>query len=124
VLNEIAFPSAVTRRAARAGLFLLALLMSIALMTPGMGPPETFGLDNMAHTAAFALLGAVGCIAWPSRPAAVWMMVWFAFLAAATELAQSALPYRTGSLTDAASDILGAALGIILVRAIRHWRTP
>lgn len=120
LLNLIAFPPPELRRLAALGLFGLSMALCWALVTPGMGPSEDMGLDKLAHTGAFGLLGAMAAIAWPGRLGAILAMAVLALLAGATELAQSLVPERNGGIADGLADVVGAALGITVVYLIRR----
>lgn len=76
------------------------------------------------HFTAFALFGALCCLAFPKRILMVYAMVFGS--AIALELLQHLTPDRHGTLLDAAEKIAGGACGILLSRTIaKIWqRTP
>ncbi len=96
----------------------LALIAAmIILFTPASGVPSGFThSDKIIHFALFFAL------AYTSRVAAVSALrtaLWTATFAIASEILQAVLPLgRSGSLLDAAFDVAGAAVGVLVATRI------
>jgi hypothetical protein len=75
------------------------------------------------HFAAFALFGALCCLACPKRILLVCAMVFGS--AIGLELLQNLTPDRHGTLLDAAEKIAGGACGILVSKAMAGiWQRP
>ncbi|MFC4602941.1 VanZ family protein [Rhodococcus kronopolitis] len=114
-----AAPSGLTRRLRerRSWPLLVAVAVSLVMLfSPGStvpgGPPNS---DKVTHFLMFAVL------VYAARHAGhrvVAVALWAAAYAAASEVLQGLLPiHRSGSVWDAAADLLGVAVGLLLFRA-------
>jgi VanZ family protein len=75
---------------------------------------------HFEHVIAFALLGVLFTLAYPTRVLMVCCIVLGG--GALLEIAQTLTPDRHGTVIDALEKIGGGAAGILLVRAILHFR--
>lgn len=103
-----------------AGVVLFASVTRPAGVGGALGPFGVLGIDKYLHALAYAALA--GTLAYALADAPVERVAVVVFLAAVgfglgVELVQSALPYRTFSLRDAAANAVGATLAAVL------WRT-
>lgn len=74
--------------------------------------------DKWVHGAMFAVLGALGLVAWRTRRQRCWLGLGLLLLAPVTELLQQLVPGRSASVGDALADVLGLLLvGLLLW----HW---
>ena len=75
---------------------------------------------HFVHVVAFAILGALFTFAYPGRLLLVSCIVIGG--ASLLEIAQTLTPDRHGTLIDAFGKGSGGAAGILLVKAIQHFR--
>jgi VanZ family protein len=106
------------RRLATGALIFLVAFVGWASMQPGLAPPSHYGLDKVIHIGAFAVLSALATAAAPSRRIALGVFVSLIALGIGSEIAQSFIPGRTGSLLDLASDVGGLVFGVCGVYAV------
>jgi len=95
----------------------------LSLLLPGDGtlPPAPAGSDLVIHCALFAIWTAL----WEAvaRPCAWRVLGVAALTAVASETLQAlVIPSRYGDWRDAAADLVGAVLGVALMRGCRRWR--
>jgi len=95
------------------------LALTVGLLHPKGGtlPPLGFGGDsfNVAHFVAFALLAVlVRASRLPWRGMS-WLAILFGY-GVLTEVAQLAVPGRTGRVVDVLADVCGIAAGMIVAR--------
>ncbi len=102
--------------------FTVVVLASLVLLfAPGSDVPSGFpGSDKIVHFSLFLTLAVTGLRAGVrALPLAVVLVGY----AAGSEVLQAALPIsRDGDVRDAAADVLGLAVGIALVVAVRRRR--
>ena len=89
-------------------------------LAPFLMGPEMRTYAHFVHVVAFAVLGALFTFAYPGRVLIVSYIVIGG--AALLELAQTLTPDRHATLMDALEKIAGGAAGILLVKAIQHFR--
>lgn len=113
-------------RATPAGAWLWWLSLAAVLFlstAPGMGPPERFGLDKVAHFSAYAWLALLTALTLRGRTAR-WAGVALVCTALGTELAQSLVDGRSAMVADAAASVAGlvagTALAAVISRALRR----
>jgi VanZ family protein len=92
------------------------LVMSLAPITVSM---PTTGWDKSNHSLGFAVLGLLGCWAWPGR-AAVVLPALLAY-GGAIELLQAFTPDRFAEATDVLADAVGLLLGAGLAFLLDRW---
>jgi VanZ family protein len=88
------------------GVIVLSLLPRDSLPSVGVS-------DKYEHLAAYAVLAASAWLAFPSRRAALWLMVLLPLMSIALEFAQLFVPGRSGDAVDALVSILGAYLLLV-----------
>jgi VanZ family protein len=99
--------------------FTLVVLLSLwMLFSPGStvpsGPPYS---DKVVHALLFAALALTGLRAGIRLPV---LLVGLAVYAGGSEVLQAALPiHRDGDVADAAVDLVGAAIGVLVGRRLR-----
>lgn len=94
-------------------------LVVVALVVPTDRMPKVFwrGLDKVAHTAMFTVMGTL------AQAAAPWAAVGVALpLAVGLELAQKKLPYRTYDNVELLANVIGVAVGLALYEASTRLR--
>jgi hypothetical protein len=74
------------------------------------------------HFVAFAVLGALLCLAYPNRVATICCIVFGG--AIALEFAQTLTPDRHGTVIDAIQKVSGGAFGISAARFATYFRHP
>ena len=99
--------------------FVLALIVVAFLsLKPGI-PGEVYdGLDKWRHIAAYAVLAISGTLAFSARRYFWPLLAGLTVYGAVLEMAQTAVPYRTGSWPDFGANVAGVAIGVSLMRAI------
>lgn len=120
MLNYLAAPTP----AVRWGCLLVGTIAGLAILwgglQPALAPPGAFGLDKIIHLVAFIGLGTLVTLPWRSVRGLVCAVAAVSLLGAGLELAQGMIPDRTASLSDWASDTVGALLGLAIVLWIRR----
>ena len=111
-------------------LFWLATLTVVVLSLmpvqylPDKGPFNFW--DKAQHALAFAVLTALGLVAWPEQARRLQMLGALLLLGGAIEVAQHLTGWRHGEWADWAADAVGvaiaAALGLLAQRAARRPR--
>jgi len=99
-----------------------SLTVIAASVAPGSGEPSgLFGLDKVAHLAAYAFLSSLGWVLIePLRRKLLWV-VWAVALGGILEIAQLYVPLRSCSPFDFLADVLGVGVGV-LVALLLHKR--
>ena len=105
-LREIRIVLRLAFAAAAIAIVVLSLLPRDLL--PSVGVP-----DKYEHLAAYAVLAATAWLAFPSRRAALWLMLLLPLLSIALEFAQTFVPGRSGEIADALVSTLGAYLLLV-----------
>ncbi|MBS1214197.1 MAG: hypothetical protein H6R26_2814 [Proteobacteria bacterium] len=99
----------------------LAAVTVLSLLPASYLPPVAFDLwDKAQHAFAYAGLALAGLIGWRERRA--WLVIGLLCHAAAIELAQALLTWRTGDVLDWAADAIGVTLVWVVLRAQRARR--
>ncbi len=94
-------------------------LVVAALVVPTDRLPRLFwqGLDKVAHTAMFTVMGTL------AQAAAPWAGLVIALpLALGLELVQKRLPYRTFDRVELLANVIGVAVGLGLYEAAQRLR--
>jgi VanZ family protein len=91
---------------------------------PAAAPVDSYGLDKVAHAAAFAVLGALLVRA---RPGAGWRQIGAFLLLGAglglfDEWSPRSIPGRSASVLDWVADVIGVSIGLRFGEYI--WRLP
>ncbi len=109
--------------------YAIAIFVASSFPAPSFVPAAGFSIDKVYHVVEFAILGALVTAAigpagarWPSRAP------WLGFAVAGAygvldEIHQVFVPSRIGDPWDAVADLLGGAMGAILVWFVAPWRT-
>lgn len=93
------------------------------------GPPliSLPGADKLIHAGEFTLFTLIGyrTLKYYSRGkvSKTTLISLSVFYGGLTELVQAFIPYRTASAFDWLADIFGVAVGLLLILAIKKWRT-
>lgn len=97
-----------------AGWAMLALITAaMAIPTPNVDLAID-NADKWVHVVAFAILGGWAAQLYPPSPALLWRGFGLLVFAAATELMQAIIPWRSADLNDLLADACGLALGLAL----------
>jgi VanZ family protein len=104
-------------REVRIGLRLAFAAAAIAVVVSSLLPrhslPSVGISDKYEHLAAYAVLAANAWMAFPSRRAALWLMLLLPLMSVALEFAQTFVPGRSGEAADALVSALGAYLLLV-----------
>jgi VanZ family protein len=95
------------------------LAVAVLSLLPTQSLPPVGLSDKSQHLIAYAVLAALGCAAFPTRRAAIWLMLSLPFMGTALELAQTFVPGRYGEFVDALVGGLGAYL-VLVPAYLRH----
>ena len=90
-----------------------------ASVSPIQGRPTLPASSSFEHLAAFALLGALFCTAYPRHIVLVCLIVLGSALS--LECAQLLTPDRHGRVQDAIEKMAGGAVGVAVARAILNF---
>lgn len=115
-MREIRIGLRLTFAAAAIAVVVLSLLPRDSLPSVGVS-------DKYEHLAAYALLAANAWLAFPSRRAALWLMLLLPLMSAALEFAQTFVPGRSGEVADALVSALGAYL-LLVPMLLCHGAAP
>lgn len=90
-------------------------------------PSDTWSLTaSLVHGAEFTVFAILVAVAWrrrvPSSTGLIPAMVFGLVLSLATELIQGPVPWRDFAWTDLAFDVIGIALGCLLLTVVRGAR--
>jgi VanZ family protein len=98
--------------------------IAYATLSPIADRPTVVSSASFEHFAAFAVLGALFCLAHPRRWAFVFAIVFGS--AILLELAQLLTPDRHGHLTDALQKVAGGTFGILVAAGLNRtkWVRP
>lgn len=98
--------------------------IAYATLSPLAARPTVVSSAGLEHFAAFAVLGALFCFAYPRH----WVFVFTIVLGSAIllELAQLLTPDRHGELVDALQKMAGGTFGIFVIVVLRRtkWGWP
>jgi VanZ family protein len=97
------------------GLAFAAVLVAVVVLSllPGTDMPSIGVSDKTEHFAAYALLGFMGGVAFPTRRAATLLIVLLPALGIALELAQFFAPGRSPDVLDAVAGGTAACLALV-----------
>ena len=97
-------------------IFFLALtaVMTLALL-PTSGPQGFTGQDKLLHGITFAVLFLIACQGYPGKIYRKWLYLGLFFYGASMEWLQGQTAYRSMEILDLVADMLGVALGYLLV---------
>jgi hypothetical protein len=98
----------------------LLAFIAYATISPIQARPTLFTSPGFERLAAFAVLGALFCLAYPRHIALVCLIILGSGVL--LELAQLLTPDRHGRIQDAITKMTGGALGIVAGRAILYFR--
>jgi VanZ family protein len=114
-------------REIRIGLRLAFAAAAIAVVVLSLLPrdslPSVGVSDKYEHLAAYAVLAANAWLAFPSRRAALWLMLLLPFMSIVLEFAQTFVPGRSGEVADALVSALGAYL-LLVPMLLWYGRVP
>jgi hypothetical protein len=97
----------------------LLVVIACATISPIQDRPTVFASPSFERLAAFAVLGALFCLAYPRHSALVCLIVLGS--AVLLEFAQLLTPDRHGRIQDAIVKMTGGALGILTARATLYF---
>jgi VanZ family protein len=112
----------------RSGLRLAFAAAVLAIVVLSLMPSESLprvGIsDKLQHLAAYAVLAALGWLGFPTRRAALRLMLFLPLLGIALEFGQMFVPNRSAEVIDAVVNALGAYLVLvpILIRDVALQR--
>jgi VanZ family protein len=93
--------------------FIIGMIAVVTLsLVPARVAPSLFN-DKLEHLIAYALLGLVGGLAFPTWRATLWMIALLPLLAVALELGQKLSPGRSTEIADAAVSGAGSWLTLL-----------
>lgn len=101
------------------------MLLSILIALLSLWPGGTDGLgssDKLAHAVAYGTLTASGFVAWNDGRHRFAAMIFAIALGVALEVAQSFVPGRVASGTDAAANTVGCLIVVLVVAGWQRWR--
>ena len=100
----------------------LAMVVAVVVVSllPSTAPPGEFGIDKVAHIAAYLVLTIIPAAVLPRTTAVRSVMLFLIAIGAGVELAQSYIPGRQGSAADMLANAAGIVLGAWAGRQI--WR--
>ncbi len=102
----------------RAAFVLALIIVAYLSLKPGIPGQIYDGLDKWRHIAAYGVLGISGTLAFPARRIFWPLLAGLTLYGAVLELAQTIVPYRTGSWPDFGANVAGVVIGVILMRGI------
>ncbi len=92
--------------------FFIGLVAVIALsLLPQESLPETDTWDKLNHALAYGVLAMLGGIGFKGWRSLLMVGIGLVVLGTGLELAQSVIPDRDGSITDAVANFVGVAMG-------------
>ncbi len=94
-------------------LMLLAITIAMAMPAPSLDI-ELENADKWVHVLAFGVLGGWAAQLYPPSPALALRGLGLLAFAAATELMQAIIPWRSADWGDLTADAIGVALGLML----------
>jgi VanZ family protein len=88
-------------------------------LIPGKQVPSLGISDKIEHFAAYALLGLIGALAFPTRRSAALLIVLLPAMGLALEVAQTFVADRSTDLADAVANGIGAWLPLVPIVFLR-----
>ncbi len=89
------------------------IAVAVLSLLPRDSVPSIGVSDKYEHLAAYAVLAANAWMAFPTRRAALWLMLLLPLMSVALEFAQTLVPGRSGEAADALVSALGAYLLLV-----------
>lgn len=102
----------------RAAFILAVIIVAYLSLKPGIPGQIYDGLDKWRHVAAYGVLAISGTLAFSARRCFWPLLIGLTLYGAALELAQIAVPYRTGSWPDFGANMAGVVIGMVLTRGM------
>jgi VanZ family protein len=90
-----------------------AIAVIVLSLLPGQEMPSVGVSDKIEHVVAYALLGLVGGLAFPTRRTTILLLALLPTLGIALEIAQLAAPDRSAEVADALADWIGTAITLL-----------
>jgi len=100
-----------------AGTVLTVIVLSLL---PGRDLPQIGISDKLEHATAYAGMALTGSLAFPRRPALLWLLVLLPALGIALEFGQMLVPGRSAEVGDAVANTIGVLL-VILPALVLLW---
>ena len=100
--------------------WVLLAFIAYATISPIQARPTLFASPSFERLAAFTVLGALFCLAYPRHIVLVFLIVFGS--AVLLEIAQLLTPDRHGRIQDAIVKMTGGALGIVSGRAVLYYQ--
>jgi len=107
------------RKSLLSGWALYSAALTASMMVPGDSVPDLgfLGWDKLAHLVVFLVLAFLTAAAFLTREHVLAIVLsWGALLGCATEFAQAVAPGRVPSVGDAAANLVGTAIGALLIK--------
>lgn len=101
------------------GWALYSAALTVSMTVPGDSVPDLgfLGWDKLAHLVVFLVLAFLTAGAFLTRDHVLTIVMgWGVLLGSATEFAQALAPGRIPSVQDAAANLIGTAVGALLVK--------
>lgn len=92
----------------------LSAVMTLALL-PTSGTQGFTGQDKLLHCITFAVLFLMACQGYPDQTYRKWLYLGLFFYGVSMELLQGQTAYRSMEILDLVADMLGVALGWLLL---------
>ncbi len=105
----------------RAAFVLAVIIVAYLSLKPGIPGQIYDGLDKWRHIAAYGVLAISGTLAFSARRHFWPLLIGLTLFGAALELAQIAVPYRTGSWPDFGANMAGVVIGTTLMRGVANF---
>src|SRR5262249_34376987 len=102
-----------------AGTVLTVIVLSLL---PGRDLPQIGISDKLEHATAYAGMALTGSLAFPRRPALLWLLVLLPALGVGLEFGQMLVPGRSAEVGDAVANTIGVLLVILpALVLLRMW---
>ncbi len=101
------------RKLAKTAFFVGLVAVIVLSLLPQETLPETGMWDKLNHALAYGVLAVVGGFGFKGWLSLLMVGIGLVLLGAGLELAQSVIPDRDGSITDALANFVGIAIGSV-----------
>ena len=128
--REDAFLLSVTRSkgalrlTARLGFFITMAAVALMSLLPQQDIPRVDVSDKAEHFAAYAILAVLGAFGFLGRRTWLWLLLFLPTFGAVMELLQAFSPGRSPDIADAATNMVGVMVGLLVAAAARRSVRP
>lgn len=112
------------RLAARLGFFITMAAVALMSLLPQQDIPRVDVSDKVEHFAAYAILAILGAFGFLGRRSWLCLLLFLPTFGAVMELLQAFSPGRSPDIADAAANMVGVMVGLMVAAVAQRFVRP